>query len=163
CRALRQQQRDVTNWSVVDRLVAKYGLGPTDQSFPSTPGADSVCRPLAQMVSGLQLPVISAAVILALISYVWRRSRQREASPGARAVLLSTGFWLSGAIIVALTETFDVHRYVIVMFPVFIATFAIAIGHIVEMTALYVQSRLGLARCARVERSGFVSDAIRPR
>ena len=163
CGALRQQQRNVTNWSVVDRLVAKYGLGPTDQSFPSTPGADSVCGPLAQMVNGLQLPVISVAVILALISCVWRRSRQREASPGARAVLLSTGFWLSGAIIVALTETFDVYRYVTVMFPVFIATFAIAIGHIVEMTASYVQSRLGLARCAQVERAGFVSDAISPR
>jgi uncharacterized membrane protein YhaH (DUF805 family) len=124
----------MTNGDVVDRLVSKYGLGPTDQSFPSLPGADSICRSLVQMVTGLQLPVISAAVILALISIGWRRSHQRQ--PAARAVLLSTGFWLSGAAIVALVQTFGTYRYIVVMFPVFIATFAIASGYILEMMAV---------------------------
>jgi hypothetical protein len=142
CEVLRQEQRSpghlpppafAVDGSVVDQLVSKYGVGPTDQSFPATPGSDLVCRSSSRMVSELRLPIISMAFILALFSFGWRRSRQREVSPGATAVLLTTGFWLSGAAIVALVHTFDVYRYVVVMFPIFIATLAIASGYIVEI------------------------------
>jgi hypothetical protein len=142
CEVLRQEQRSpghlpppafAVDGSVVDQLVSKYGLGPTDQSFPAATGSDLVCRSLSWMVGGLQLPIISIAVILALLSCGWRRSRQREASTGATAVLLTAGFWLSGAALVALVHTFDVYRYVVVMFPIFIATLAIASGYIVEI------------------------------
>jgi hypothetical protein len=136
CEVSRQQQRSPVTGDVVDKLVATYGFGPPDQNFPSAPGADFICRSLAQVVSGLQLPVTSAAVILALISCGWRKSRQRKASPGAMAVLLTTSFWLSGAAIVALVHTFDVYRYFVVMFPVFIATFTITSGYILEVVAL---------------------------
>jgi hypothetical protein len=147
CETSRQQHRSPGDlpWlfkgDLVDKLVATYGFGPTDQSFPSAPGTDSICYSSGQMVSGLQLPVIGTAVILALIYCGWRRLRRREVSPGATAVLLTTGFWLSGAAVVALVHTFDVSRYYVVMFPIFVATFAIASGYILELALSFAQRR----------------------
>ena len=150
CETSRQPQRRLHSahgapWlfkgELVDKLVATYGFGLTDQSLPSNPGTDSICYSSGQMVRALQLPMIGTAVILALIYCGWRRLHRREVSPGATAVLLTTGFWLSGAAVVALVHTFDVSRYYDVMFPIFVATFAIASGYILELALRFARRR----------------------
>jgi hypothetical protein len=114
----------------VKRLISFYAMGPTsDHALPVAPGTNTLCLRLNPFLSLLGPLLILLAVALATIQLM-RARRQHVDSAQQRAVLSSAGFWLSGAIIVALVHTFDIGRYVIVMFPVYIATLAIALGYL---------------------------------
>jgi hypothetical protein len=131
CDPGRQWDKPYAGYPLVDRLISQYAKGPTAQTLPIAPGASTLCHRLAPLFNLLDLPVIGVALSLSVLQLLRTWSRQGLNSAYARAVLLSTGFWLSGAVVVALVETFDRQRYVTVMFPVHIVALAIAGAYLV--------------------------------
>jgi hypothetical protein len=132
--------RGQASFPEVDRLISLYHVeSPTSQALPTAPGADVFCSRLAPVLKALQLPLLLLAIAVAIFDLVAGRARIQAA-----AVLLSTGFWLSSSVIVALVETFDREgplmmawgrqRYVTVMFPVYMVMLAIAAGYLAMST-----------------------------
>jgi hypothetical protein len=133
--------RSFRSYPLVDRLIRLYATGPTAQTLPTAPGADTLCTRLAPLLNLWHLPVIAIALTLAILhlGMGWRRPRLDN---GAQAVLLSMAFWLSGAVVVALVETFDRQRYVTVMFPVYIVALAITGAYLVSTVTRSLSVRL---------------------
>ena len=124
--------REAEMHPIVKKLVLVYAKGPTaNELLPMAPGIDTLCFGLSRFLAYLSFPIIGLALVLASMQFV-TRALQHSTSRQAQSVLQTIGFWLSGAVVVSLVHTFDIQRYITVMFPVYIATLAIAFGYLID-------------------------------
>ncbi len=109
---------------LVRRLIAELGSGIREHTFPHPLPLEMLCSDLAKRMTTAHLPLIVLALIGAALCFLGRRTMPRRLTALAQAALISIGFWLSAAPIVALVHTFDIVRYITVTFPLYVAMLA---------------------------------------
>jgi len=120
---------------LVQRLVEERGSTIRGHALPHPLPLDTLCNDLAKRMTTAHIPLIALALIGATLCLFGRRTMPRRLTTLAQAALVSIGFWLSTAPIVALTHTFDIERYITVTFPLYVVMLASTLSFTLALAA----------------------------
>jgi hypothetical protein len=109
---------------MVQRLVEERGSGIRRRMLPHPLPLDTLCNDFAKRMTTAHIPLVALALSGATLCFFGRRTMPRRLMTLAQAALVSIGFWLSTAPIVALVHTFDIERYITVTFPLYVVMLA---------------------------------------
>jgi len=110
--------------ALVQRLIDERGSDIRGQAFPHPFPLNTLCRDLAKRMNTAHIHLATLSLIGATLCFFGRRTMPRRLILSAQAALISIGFWLSTAPIVALVHTFDIERYITVTFPLYVVMLA---------------------------------------